>query len=67
LLRGRTSFVIAHRLSTITHADVIVVMEDGRIVERGPHADLMRARGVYFSMVTRQQEAMAMGRRDAWN
>jgi ATP-binding cassette subfamily B protein/subfamily B ATP-binding cassette protein MsbA len=67
LLRGRTSFVIAHRLSTITHADLIVVMEGGRIVERGTHADLMRARGTYFSMVTRQQEAMALGMRDDWN
>jgi ATP-binding cassette subfamily B protein/subfamily B ATP-binding cassette protein MsbA len=67
LLRGRTSFVIAHRLSTITHADLIVVMEGGRIVERGTHADLMRAQGTYFAMVTRQQEAMAMGMRDSWN
>jgi ATP-binding cassette subfamily B protein/subfamily B ATP-binding cassette protein MsbA len=67
LLRGRTSFVIAHRLSTITHADMIVVMERGRIVEQGTHADLMRARGVYYAMVTRQQEAMAMGFGDAWN
>jgi ATP-binding cassette subfamily B protein/subfamily B ATP-binding cassette protein MsbA len=61
LLRGRTSFVIAHRLSTIAHADVIVVMDSGRIVERGTHAELMRAQGMYYSMVTRQQEAMALG------
>jgi ATP-binding cassette subfamily B protein/subfamily B ATP-binding cassette protein MsbA len=67
LLRGRTSFVIAHRLSTITHADLIVVMEAGRIVERGTHLELMRAQGAYFSMVNRQQEAMAMGLRDVWN
>jgi ATP-binding cassette subfamily B protein/subfamily B ATP-binding cassette protein MsbA len=66
LLRGRTSFVIAHRLSTITHADLIVVMEAGRIVERGAHADLMRAKGLYYSMVTRQQEAMAMGIGQGW-
>jgi ATP-binding cassette, subfamily B, bacterial len=66
LLRGRTSFVIAHRLSTIAHADLIVVMEGGRIVESGTHADLMRARGTYFAMVTRQQEAMALGFRDGW-
>jgi ATP-binding cassette subfamily B protein/subfamily B ATP-binding cassette protein MsbA len=58
LLRGRTSFVIAHRLSTITHANLIVVMEGGRIVERGTHADLMRAQGTYYAMVTRQQEAI---------
>ena len=66
LLRGRTSFVIAHRLSTIAHADLIVVMEAGRIVERGTHVELMRAKGAYFSMVNRQQEAMAMGMRDVW-
>ena len=58
LLKGRTSFVIAHRLSTIAHADIIVVMEAGRIVERGKHDELMRARGTYFQMVTRQREAM---------
>jgi ATP-binding cassette subfamily B protein/subfamily B ATP-binding cassette protein MsbA len=66
LLRGRTSFVIAHRLSTIAHADLIVVMEGGRIVESGTHAELMRSRGTYFAMVTRQQEAMALGLRDGW-
>lgn len=55
LLRGRTTFVIAHRLSTVTHADVIVVMGAGRIVERGTHAELMQARGAYFSMVERQR------------
>jgi ATP-binding cassette subfamily B protein/subfamily B ATP-binding cassette protein MsbA len=59
LLRGRTSFVIAHRLSTISHADIILVMDGGRIIERGRHEDLMRARGTYFAMVTRQREAMA--------
>jgi ATP-binding cassette subfamily B protein/subfamily B ATP-binding cassette protein MsbA len=59
LLRGRTSFVIAHRLSTITHADIIIVMEGGRIIEQGGHEELMRAGGTYFAMVTRQREAMA--------
>ena len=58
--------MIAHRLSTIAHADLIVVMEGGRIVESGTHAELMRSRGTYFAMVTRQQEAMALGLRDGW-
>jgi ATP-binding cassette subfamily B protein/subfamily B ATP-binding cassette protein MsbA len=66
LLRGRTSFVIAHRLSTIAHADVIVVMDGGRIVERGTHEELMRARGTYFGMVSRQREAMAAGSDGEW-
>ena len=44
---GRTSFVIAHRLSTITGADIIVVMEQGRIVEQGSHAELLKAQGAY--------------------
>ena len=53
--------MIAHRLSTITHADVIVVMEGGKIIEQGSHEDLMRAGGAYSAMVTRQREAMASG------
>jgi len=47
LLEGRTSFVIAHRLSTVRHADQILVMEGGRIVERGDHASLLAANGLY--------------------
>jgi ATP-binding cassette subfamily B protein/subfamily B ATP-binding cassette protein MsbA len=66
LLRGRTSFVIAHRLSTITHADIIIVMDRGRIIEQGGHEELMRARGTYFAMVTRQREAMAAGGDGEW-
>lgn len=66
LLRGRTSFVIAHRLSTIAHADIIVVLEAGRIIEQGNHEGLMQARGAYFAMVTRQREAMAASGDGAW-
>ena len=54
LMRGRTTFVIAHRLSTIRRADQILVVEAGRIVERGTHASLYSARGRYFEMYTRQ-------------
>jgi ATP-binding cassette subfamily B protein/subfamily B ATP-binding cassette protein MsbA len=57
LLAGRTTFVIAHRLSTIRRASVILLMEDGRIVERGTHEELMAARGLYFEMVMRQMES----------
>lgn len=54
LLTGRTTFVIAHRLSTVRRADLILLMEDGRVVERGNHDTLMAARGTYFEMVQRQ-------------
>lgn len=50
LRRGKTSFVIAHRLSTIREADVIVVLQDGRIVEAGDHNQLLRRRGAYYAM-----------------
>jgi subfamily B ATP-binding cassette protein MsbA len=54
LMKGRTTFVIAHRLSTIRRADQILVIEDGRIVERGTHPELFRLRGRYWDMYTRQ-------------
>ena len=50
LRSNRTSFVIAHRLSTIRDADVIVVMEDGRIVEQGSHAELVAKQGAYWRL-----------------
>ena len=58
--RGRTSFVIAHRLSTIRSADMILVMKDGRVVEHGTHVNLMRARGYYHSLYTKQFELEAV-------
>ena len=57
LLADRTTFVIAHRLSTIRRADLILLMEEGRIIERGTHEELMRARGTYYEMVRRQMES----------
>ncbi len=54
LMAGRTSFVIAHRLSTIAHADLILVLENGRIIERGSHGDLMARFGRYQEMVALQ-------------
>ena len=54
LMKGRTTFVIAHRLSTIRSADQILVLEDGAIVERGTHAELLARQGRYFELYTRQ-------------
>ena len=56
IIRDRTSIVIAHRLSTVKNADVILVVRDGKIVERGRHEDLMRSRGHYYRLYTRQYE-----------
>jgi ATP-binding cassette subfamily B protein/subfamily B ATP-binding cassette protein MsbA len=57
LLAGRTTFVIAHRLSTIRRAHLILLMENGRVIERGTHEELMSTRGAYYGMVVRQMES----------
>ena len=54
LMEGRTTFVIAHRLSTIRDADTILVMEAGRIVEQGTHAELLERRGAYHRLYQSQ-------------
>lgn len=56
LLRGRTSFIIAHRLSTVKNADVIIVVDEGKIIEMGTHRELLRAEGHYYRMYTGQWE-----------
>ncbi len=52
LMEGRTVFVIAHRLSTVQNSNVILVMENARIIERGDHDDLIEAKGVYYKLYT---------------
>ena len=52
LMEGRTVFVIAHRLSTVRNSDAIMVLEQGRIIERGTHDDLIEQRGVYYQLYT---------------
>ena len=58
VIKGRTSFVIAHRLSTIVDSDVILVVKDGKIIERGRHTELMAKKGYYYQLYTRQYEEM---------
>src|SRR5206468_8523192 len=66
LLRGRTTFVIAHRLSTVRRADLILLLDDGRVIERGTHGELMEARGVYHEMVLRQMESHGQTAGELW-
>lgn len=54
-MKGRTTIAVAHRLKTIVNADVILVLDRGRIVERGTHDELMRLRGKYWRMARLQQ------------
>lgn len=55
LMKGRTTFVIAHRLSTVRNSDCIMVLEQGRIIERGPHDDLIEQKGKYYQLYTGNQ------------
>jgi len=59
VIAGRTSFMIAHRLSTVRNADVILVVKDGRIIESGTHGELLKRKGYYYNLYTRQYEAEA--------
>ncbi|WP_394274124.1 ABC transporter ATP-binding protein [Peptoniphilus lacydonensis] len=52
IMKGRTTFVIAHRLSTIMNSDVIIVLENGEIIERGDHEDLLEQKGIYYNLYT---------------
>ena len=56
LMQGRTVFVIAHRLSTVRNADAILVLEQGRVVERGNHDDLLSQHGRYYQLYTNMIE-----------
>ena len=55
-MKGRTVFVIAHRLSTIRNSDAIIVLEHGKIIERGDHADLIKIKGTYYQLYTGKLE-----------
>ena len=56
MTQGRTSLMIAHRLSTVRNADLILVVRNGKIVEQGTHKELIRMRGYYYELYTRQYE-----------
>jgi len=60
IIQGRTSLVIAHRLSTVKNADLILVVRDGKIIEQGRHEELLKAKGHYYNLYTRQYEDEAI-------
>jgi ABC-type multidrug transport system fused ATPase/permease subunit len=61
LSENRTLMVVAHRLSTIRNADIVLVMDKGRLVEQGTHRELLARRGIYWQMVMHQQLDLAEG------
>ena len=54
LMKGRTSFIVAHRLSTIRDADLILVMRDGNVIEKGNHTELLEKKGFYYTLYNSQ-------------
>jgi ATP-binding cassette subfamily B protein len=54
MMTGRTSFIVAHRLSTVKEADIILVMNNGKIIESGTHADLLSRKGFYYELYNSQ-------------
>ncbi|MDD5583081.1 MAG: ABC transporter ATP-binding protein [Candidatus Marinimicrobia bacterium] len=59
LIKGRTSFIVAHRLTTIQHCDIILFIQDGKIMEMGNHDELMALKGFYYDLILQQQEGVA--------
>lgn len=66
LLKGRTSFIIAHRLSTIRHADLILVVKDGKILERGKHRELLEKKGYYYHLCKQQFQEETLQKSSSW-
>lgn len=60
LMKGRTNFIIAHRISTIKESDLIIVMDEGRIMEKGTHEELLELKGMYFDLYRSQFSSMAV-------
>jgi len=65
LLKCRTSFIVAHRLSTIVHSDLILVLDDGKIIESGSHKELIKKEGAYYKLYTNQysEEMLELSKR----